>query len=108
MYYIFLQKSLPGVYSVRGEEALVALRPGGKSMPNEQDGAPLSKGLLPKEAKEYLEQHPQLADQLRRAERAYRIFGKYLNLTQNRIIVRESGASTTEVEIGASLLRTDQ
>jgi hypothetical protein len=108
MYYKYLQKSLPSVYSVPSEQALVALRPGGKNMPSEQDSTSLSKGLLSEEARKYLEQHPQLADQVRRAEKAYRIFGKYLNLTQNRIIVRESGASTTEVEIGASLLRTDQ
>ena len=69
----------------------------------------MSKGqaLLPEETKRYLESHPALAEQLQRAERAYRTFGEYLNLTQSRIVVRESGASTSEAELSATILRTD-
>jgi len=63
--------------------------------------------LLEEETAEYFRAHPELAEQLRRANVAYRIFGEYLNLTQSRIIVRESGASTSEAELSATLLRTD-
>ncbi len=57
--------------------------------------------------REYFEAHPEAAEQYRKANAAYKLFGDYLNLTQSRIIVRESGASTSEVELSAALLRTD-
>lgn len=63
--------------------------------------------LLDDETRKYLAEHPTVADQLRRAELVYATFGRYLNLTQTRVIVRESGASTCEAEAGATLLRTD-
>ena len=66
-----------------------------------------SQVLLEEETKKYLESHPELVEQLRTVEKAYRIFGEYINLTQSRIIVRESGASTTEADLSAALLRTD-
>ncbi len=66
-----------------------------------------SQVFLEEETKKYLELHPELAEQLRRAEKAFRIFGEYLNLTQSRVVVRESGASTSEADLSAALLRTD-
>lgn len=63
--------------------------------------------LLPDETRKYLEAHPEVAEQLRKADRAYKAFGEYLNLTQARVIVRESGASTSEADVGATILRTD-
>ena len=60
------------------------------------------------ETKRYFELHPGLEEQLRKAQKAYKILGEYLNLTQSRIIVRESGASTSEAELSATLLRTDR
>jgi hypothetical protein len=64
--------------------------------------------LLEEERAKYLETHPEVAEQLRKASAAYRIFGEYLNLTQPRIIVRESGGSTSEADLSATLLRTDR
>ena len=52
--------------------------------------------LLEEETTKYFAAHPRLAEQLHRAYAAYHILGKYLNLTQSRIIVRESSASTSE------------
>lgn len=63
---------------------------------------------LAEETRKYLEAHPKVEEQLRKAEKVYKIFGEYLNLTQSRIIVRESGASTSEAELSATLLRTDR
>lgn len=63
--------------------------------------------LLPNETRKYFETHPEVAEQLRRAERVYKTFGQYLMLTQSRVIVRESGASTAEAELSATLSRTD-
>ncbi len=63
--------------------------------------------LLPDETRRYLELHPEAAEQLRRAEKVYKTFGEYLNLTQSRIVIRESGASTIEADLSAPLLRTD-
>jgi hypothetical protein len=62
---------------------------------------------LPDETRKYLEAHPEVAEELRRAEKVYRIFGQYLNLTQSRIIIHESGASTSEADLSAPLLRTN-
>ncbi len=62
---------------------------------------------LQDEMRKYLEAHPVVAEELRRAEKVYKIFGEYLNLTQSRIIVRESGASNNEADLSAALLRTD-
>jgi hypothetical protein len=63
--------------------------------------------LLPDETKKYFEAHPDVAEQLLRAEKAYKTLGEYLNLTQSRVVVRESGASTNEVDLSATILRTD-
>lgn len=63
--------------------------------------------LLPDETRKYLEAHPDVAEQLRKADRLYKTFGEYLSLTQARVIVRESGASTSEAELDATVLRTD-
>ena len=68
---------------------------------------PQGQSLLGHEMKKYFESHPGVAEQLQRAEKVYRIFGGYLSLTQSRVIVRESGASTSEAELSATLLRTD-
>jgi hypothetical protein len=66
-----------------------------------------TKELLADETRKYLEDHPEAAEQLRRVEKVYKTFGEYLRLTQSRIIVRESGASTAEADLSAALLRTD-
>jgi hypothetical protein len=72
------------------------------------DQLPLANSpLLQEEAQKYFETHPELANRLRRAEKTYQIFGEYLNLTQSRVIIRESGASTSEADLNATLLRTD-
>ena len=66
--------------------------------------------LLEEETTKYFAARPGLAEQLHRANAAYHIFGKYLNLTQPRIIVRESSASTSEaastgeIDLNATLL----
>lgn len=64
--------------------------------------------LFPADSAKYLETHPRVAEQLRRAEEVYKMFGAYLNLTQSRVIIRESGASTNEVDLNGALLRTDR
>jgi hypothetical protein len=71
-----------------------------------QDQLP-NEAMFGEETREYLASHPELADRLRKAEKAYRIFGRYLNLTQSRIIVHESGGSTSEADLSATILRTD-
>lgn len=63
--------------------------------------------LLPDETRKYLELHPEVREQLKRAEKIYKIFGEYLSFTQSRVIVRESGASTNEANLSATILRTD-
>ncbi len=63
--------------------------------------------MFPEETRKYLETHPGVAEELRRAEKLYKTFGQYLNLTQSRIIIRESGASNNEADLSATLLRTD-
>jgi hypothetical protein len=63
--------------------------------------------LLSEDARKYFDSHPNVEDQLRRASVAYQRFAGYLNLTQARIIVRESGASTWEADLSATILRTD-
>jgi hypothetical protein len=62
---------------------------------------------LADETKQYLDSHPEVAETLRRAEKVYQIFVRYVNLTQSRVIVRESGASNTEADLCATLSRTD-
>ncbi len=66
-----------------------------------------NKTMLSDERDKYLGAHPRVAEQLEKAEKIYKIFGKYLNLTQSRVIIRESGASNTEVDLSATILRTD-
>ena len=62
---------------------------------------------LEDETKRYLQSHPAVADRLRRAEQFYRVFGEYLRLTQGRVIVRESGGSTADVDLNATLSRAN-
>lgn len=66
-----------------------------------------SQALLPEETRKFFEAHPQLEARLQRAETVYRIFGDYLNLTQSRIVVRESGGSTAEADLSAALSRAN-
>ena len=63
--------------------------------------------LLPEETQRYLEAHPNIDSQLQRAEKFYKIFDEFLNLTRRRVVVRESGGSTAEVDLSAPVLRTD-
>jgi len=62
---------------------------------------------LADEMRKYLELHPEVADQLQRAGKAYKLFGRFLSLTQPRLIVRESGGSTTEADLSATVLRSN-
>ncbi len=71
------------------------------------ENATITQVLLGDETKKYFESHPDLAERLRKAEKLYRIFGEYLNLTQTRTIIRESGASNTEVDLSAPLSRAN-
>lgn len=66
-----------------------------------------SRMLLPDETNRYFDEHPEAAERRSKAEQVYATFGRYLNLTQARIVIRESGASTSEADSGATLLRTD-
>jgi hypothetical protein len=77
-------------------------------MAGNQNDPVSSQSPLGEESRKYLESHPRVAEQLQKAEKAYKIFGDYLNLTQARVIIRESGSSTSEANLGATLLRTDQ
>lgn len=72
------------------------------------NGNETASSLFGEETKRYLESHPEVARQLQNAEKVYQAFGDYLKLTQFRVIVRESGASNMEANLGAALLRTDQ
>jgi hypothetical protein len=63
--------------------------------------------LLEEETRKYLDSNPSAAAQLQRAQKVYQTFGRYLNLTQSRTIVRESGGSTAEAELNGTILRTD-
>jgi hypothetical protein len=73
----------------------------------QEGGIMANRALLPEETQRYLEAHPNVDSQLERAERVYKRFDQYLNLTQRRVIVRESGGSTAEADLGAPILRTD-
>ena len=59
------------------------------------------------ELQEFYESHPQVEEQMERASKAYKIFENYLALTANRIVIRESGGSTAEVDLNGTLSRTD-
>ena len=63
--------------------------------------------LFEEEARKYLEANPAVAEQLQRANSVYATFGRYLSLTQTRTIIRESGGSTAEADLSATILRTD-
>ena len=76
-------------------------------MPENEGYMAATQVLLAEETKKYLESHPELAEQLERASKAYKIFGNYLSLTQTRIIIRESGGSTAEGDLSATLSRVD-
>ncbi len=62
---------------------------------------------LPEDTRRYLESHPSVAEQLQRAEKVYANFYRYLSLTQSRVVIRESNASTAEIEPIATISRTD-
>jgi hypothetical protein len=63
--------------------------------------------LLTAETGKYFDAHPKAAEQFQRAQRAYKLFGQYLELTQSRVVVRESAASTHEADLSATVSRTD-
>ena len=88
-----------GVYSIRECRKVLTVP---------QQNPSVAETMFADETKRYLELRPGLAEKLQRIEKLYKIFGEYLNLTQSRIIVRESGASTTEADLSATLLRTDR
>ncbi|MGH9684801.1 MAG: hypothetical protein ACRD4S_14460 [Candidatus Acidiferrales bacterium] len=55
-------------------------------------------------AKKYIESHPEVAEYFRLVDSTLGVFGKYLNLTQSRLIVQDlAGGSNAEAEISASL-----
>lgn len=64
-------------------------------------------GLMPEETQKYLDSHPQVDAQLKRAEKVYKVFGDFLNLTQSRVVIRESSGSTSEADLSAALSRTN-
>lgn len=66
-----------------------------------------SQELLPEDVKKYFEAHPNVEAQLQRAERVYKIFGEYLNLTQSRVVIRESGGSNVEADLNGALSRAN-
>jgi hypothetical protein len=76
-------------------------------MPEIGNGTMAGGMLLAEETKKYLESHPDLIEKLQRAEKVYRIFGAFLNLTQPRIILRENGGSNAEVDLSAALSRAN-
>lgn len=63
--------------------------------------------VLAEETQKYLEAHPELVDQLKRAEKVYKIFGNYLNLVQPRVILRETAGSNAEVDLSAAISSTN-
>jgi len=103
---LFLPITVQGVYWRRIEASDEAAE--GVVMPETENPAMPSALLLPEETQRYLAAHPGVIERLQRAEKAYKIFGGYLNLTQPRVVVRESGSSTTEADLSATLLRTDR
>ncbi len=76
-------------------------------MAEKGNGTVPSQLLLAEETKKYLESHPELAERLQRVWKVYKIFGDYLKLTQTRIIIRESSASSAEGDLNATLSRVD-
>lgn len=64
--------------------------------------------LLADAREKYFEAHPEVAKQLRRAEKVYETFGQYLNLTQPRIVIREGCGCNVEVDTDASLSRANR
>jgi len=77
-------------------------------MPENGNDTAASQALLAEETRKYFESHPELAERLRRAGKVYKIFGDYLHLTQTRIIIRESGASSAEGDLNATLQRVNR
>ena len=76
-------------------------------MSENANAATTSQVLLAEETRKYLESHPEVAAQLKSAEKVYKIFGEYLNLTQPRVILRETFGSNTEVDLSAALSRAN-
>jgi hypothetical protein len=60
-----------------------------------------------KETTKYFEAHPGFEAQYQRAQKVYESLGKYLHLTQPRIILHEGSGSNTEVDLSATLSRTN-
>lgn len=55
-------------------------------------------------AKEYAKSHPEVAEYFRLVDSTFGTFGKYLSLTQSRLIIQEiAGGSNAEAEINASV-----
>jgi hypothetical protein len=53
-------------------------------------------------AKEYVKAHPEITEYFRLIDSTFGAFGKYLSLTQSRLIIQEmAGGSNAEAEINA-------
>jgi hypothetical protein len=53
-------------------------------------------------AKEYVKSHPEIAEYFRLIDSTFGVFGRYLSLTQSRLIIQEmAGGSNAEAEINA-------
>jgi hypothetical protein len=66
-----------------------------------------SQEFFDKETTKYFEAHPGLEAQYQRAQKVYESFGKYLRLTQPKIVLQEGGGSNTEVDLSATLSRAN-
>ena len=70
-------------------------------------GNPPVPPLLEEEAKKYMESHPEVAEYFRLVDSTFGAFGKYLSLTQSRLVVQEiAGGSNAEAEFSAALSST--
>ncbi len=55
-------------------------------------------------AKQYIESRPEVAEYFRLIDSTFGVFGKYLSLTQSRLIVQDlAGGSNAEAEISAPI-----
>jgi len=56
------------------------------------------------EARKYIDSHPEVAEYFRLIDNTFGAFGRYLSLTQSRLIVQEfAGGSNAEAETCAPL-----
>jgi len=60
------------------------------------------------EVKKYVESHPEITEYFRLIDSTFGAFGRYLSLTQSRLVIQElSGGSNAEAEFSAPLSPTN-